>query len=69
MLMILYLQREFICSAPFYRAKERSSMREHEGIIKIESVVVKSMDERKNERVAPAIRHFGHTLLYAKTRW
>jgi hypothetical protein len=52
--MIFNLQRENLLTPRSHlrAARERSSVREHEGIIKIECLLVKSMDERKIIEVA-----------------
>ena len=41
--------------AVFCGARERASMREHDAIIKIECLPVKSMDEREKARVASGL--------------
>ena len=40
-------------------------MREHNGIIKIESPLVKSMDESENRQVATPLSHSRYALFYA----
>jgi hypothetical protein len=55
-MLMIFLPPERIYAAPNAPegAPERSSMPEHIGIIKLESLLVKSLDERENPRVARA---------------